>query len=108
MSEFFNQYFDFTIMGDHFSEVLEGFLKNLLLFAVVLVLALTWGLILALLLFALWAAVVGVVKDIPRRQLSGASGWTPQSITHPLPEVPSTTAGVPSGYLPTTVPQPLN
>ena len=30
MSEFFNQYFDFTVMGDHFSEVLEGFLKNLL------------------------------------------------------------------------------
>jgi polar amino acid transport system permease protein len=48
MSEFFNQYFDFTIMGDHFSEVFEGFLKNLLLFAVVMVLALTWGLILAL------------------------------------------------------------
>jgi polar amino acid transport system permease protein len=40
MSEFFHQYFDFTIMGDHFSEVLEGFLKNLLLFAVVVVLAL--------------------------------------------------------------------
>lgn len=49
MSEFFNQYFDFDIMGAHFSEVLEGFLKNLLLFAVVVVLALTWGLILALL-----------------------------------------------------------
>jgi polar amino acid transport system permease protein len=48
MSEFFNQYFDFTIMGDHFSEVLEGFFKNLLLFAVVVVLALVWGLILAL------------------------------------------------------------
>jgi len=49
MSEFFNQYFDFTIMGDHFSEVLEGFFKNLLLFAVVVVLALVWGLVLALL-----------------------------------------------------------
>lgn len=49
MSEFFNQYFDFTVMGDHFSEVLDGFFKNLLLFAVVAVLALTWGLILALL-----------------------------------------------------------
>src|SRR4029077_6871871 len=48
MSEFFNQYFDFTVMGDHFSEVLEGFFKNLLLFAVVVVLALVWGLILAL------------------------------------------------------------
>jgi polar amino acid transport system permease protein len=49
MSEFFNQYFDFDIMGAHFSEVLDGFLKNLLLFAVVVVLALAWGLILALL-----------------------------------------------------------
>jgi polar amino acid transport system permease protein len=48
MSEFFHQYFDFTIMGDHFSEVLEGFFKNLLLFAVVVLLALVWGLILAL------------------------------------------------------------
>jgi polar amino acid transport system permease protein len=48
MSEFFHQYFDFTIMGDHFSEVLEGFFKNLLLFAVVVVLALIWGLVLAL------------------------------------------------------------
>jgi polar amino acid transport system permease protein len=49
MSEFFHQYFDFHVMGAHFSEVLEGFLKNLLLFAVVVILALTWGLILALL-----------------------------------------------------------
>jgi polar amino acid transport system permease protein len=48
MSEFFHQYFDFTIMGDHFSEVLEGFFKNLLLFAVVVILALIWGLVLAL------------------------------------------------------------
>jgi polar amino acid transport system permease protein len=48
MSEFFHQYFDFTIMGDHFSEVLEGFFKNLLLFAVVVLLALAWGLVLAL------------------------------------------------------------
>jgi polar amino acid transport system permease protein len=48
MSEFFHQYFDFTIMGDHFSEVLEGFFKNLLLFAVVVLLALIWGLVLAL------------------------------------------------------------
>ncbi len=49
MSEFFHQYFDFHIMGAHFSEVLEGFLKNLLLFTVVVVLALSWGLVLALL-----------------------------------------------------------
>ncbi|HET9591523.1 MAG TPA: amino acid ABC transporter permease [Solirubrobacterales bacterium] len=49
MSEFFHQYFDFTIMGDHFSEILEGFLRNLLLFAVAVVLALIFGLFLALL-----------------------------------------------------------
>ena len=36
-------------MGEHFGEVLEGFLQNLLIFAVAGVLALTWGLILALL-----------------------------------------------------------
>jgi polar amino acid transport system permease protein len=64
MSEFFNQYFDFTIMGDHFSEVLEGFLKNLLLFAVVLVLALTWGLILAL------------VRQLPGRKFMPLRGLT--------------------------------
>jgi polar amino acid transport system permease protein len=58
MSEFFHQYFDFTIMGDHFSEVLEGFFKNLLLFAVVVVLALIWGLILAL------------VRQLPGRKLA--------------------------------------
>ena len=44
MSEFFNQYFDFHFMGEHFGEVLEGFLQNLLLFAVAAVLALAWGL----------------------------------------------------------------
>jgi polar amino acid transport system permease protein len=49
MSEFVHQYFDFTIMGDHFSEILEGFLRNLLLFAVAVVLALAFGLFLALL-----------------------------------------------------------
>jgi polar amino acid transport system permease protein len=48
MSEFFHQYFDFTYMGEHFWEVFEAFLQNLLIFAVVAVLALTWGLILAL------------------------------------------------------------
>jgi polar amino acid transport system permease protein len=36
-------------MGDHLGEVLDGFLKNLLVFAVAGALALTWGLILALL-----------------------------------------------------------
>jgi polar amino acid transport system permease protein len=57
MSEFFHQYFDFTVMGDHFGEVLEGFLKNLLLFAVVVVLALAWGLVLAL------------IRQLPGRKL---------------------------------------
>jgi polar amino acid transport system permease protein len=48
MSEFFHQYFDFTVMGDHFGEVLDGFLKNLFVFALAAVLALIWGLVLAL------------------------------------------------------------
>jgi polar amino acid transport system permease protein len=64
MSEFFHQYFDFTIMGDHFSEVLEGFLKNLLLFAVVVVLALIWGLVLAL------------IRQLPGRKLIPLRGIT--------------------------------
>jgi polar amino acid transport system permease protein len=58
MSEFFHQYFDFTVMGDHFSEVLDGFFKNLLLFAVVVVLALAWGLVLAL------------IRQLPGRKLA--------------------------------------
>jgi polar amino acid transport system permease protein len=49
MSEFFHQYFDFTVMSDHFGEVLDGFWKNLLVFVVAGLLALAWGLFLALL-----------------------------------------------------------
>lgn len=48
MSQFFNQYFNFDVMGEHFWEVLEAFFQNILIFAVVAVMALTWGLILAL------------------------------------------------------------
>ncbi len=75
MSEFFHQYFDFDVMGANFSEVLEGFLRNLLLFAVVVVLALSWGLILALLrqlpgkkflpLRGLTIAYIDVLRAIP-------------------------------------------
>lgn len=49
MSEFFHLYFDFGYMREHFGEVLEAFLQNLLIFVVVAVLALIWGLVLALL-----------------------------------------------------------
>lgn len=49
MGEFFHQYFDFSIMGAHFGEILEGFLRNLLLFAVAAALSLAFGLLLALL-----------------------------------------------------------
>jgi polar amino acid transport system permease protein len=49
MSLFFNQYFNFDVMREHFGEVLVAFLQNLLVFAVAAVLALLWGLILALL-----------------------------------------------------------
>jgi polar amino acid transport system permease protein len=49
MSQFFTQYFNFDVMGEHFGEVLVAFLQNLLVFAVAAVLALLWGLALALL-----------------------------------------------------------
>jgi polar amino acid transport system permease protein len=49
MSEFFNQYFNFDVMREHFGEVLVAFLQNLLVFAVAAALALIWGLVLALL-----------------------------------------------------------
>jgi polar amino acid transport system permease protein len=64
MNEFFNQYFDFTVMGDHFGEVLDGFLKNLLVFALAGVLALAWGLILALL------------RQLPGKKLMPVRGLT--------------------------------
>jgi len=44
---FFEQYFDFHIMGEHFGEVFEAFLQNLLIFFVAAIIALLWGLILA-------------------------------------------------------------
>jgi polar amino acid transport system permease protein len=49
MSQFFNQYFNFEVMSEHFGEVLVAFLQNLLVFAVAAVIALLWGLVLALL-----------------------------------------------------------
>jgi polar amino acid transport system permease protein len=49
MQEFLNQFFDVGFMLDHFGEVLEGFLINLELFVASAILALAWGLVLALL-----------------------------------------------------------
>jgi polar amino acid transport system permease protein len=49
MDVFFEQYFDFSVMGEHFWEVFEAFLQNLLIFLVAAVIALAWGLVLALL-----------------------------------------------------------
>lgn len=49
MDVFFEQYFDFSVMGEHFWEVFEAFLQNLLIFVVAGVVALIWGLVLALL-----------------------------------------------------------
>lgn len=49
MSQFFNQYFNFDVMREHFGEVFVHFLQNLLLFAIAAVIALIWGLVLALL-----------------------------------------------------------
>ncbi len=49
MKIFFEQYFDIHIMREHFWEVFEAFLQNLLIFAVAVIVALLWGLVLALL-----------------------------------------------------------
>jgi polar amino acid transport system permease protein len=64
MSEFFHQYFDFHIMGTHFSEVLHAFFLNLLVFAVAAVLALAWGLMLAL------------IRQLPGRKFMPLRGLT--------------------------------
>ena len=47
MSVFFEQYFDFHVMGEHFWEVFEAFLQNLVIWCVALFLVLIWGLVLA-------------------------------------------------------------
>jgi polar amino acid transport system permease protein len=49
MSVFFHQYFDLDIIGDNFDYVLEGFGQTVELAIVSAVLALLWGLVLALL-----------------------------------------------------------
>jgi polar amino acid transport system permease protein len=49
MSVFFHQYFDLDIIRDNFSYVLTGFGQTVVLSIVAAVLALTWGLVLALL-----------------------------------------------------------
>jgi len=49
MNEILNQYFDLSLMGEHFGEVLDGFVLTLELSIVSGVLSLAWGLILALL-----------------------------------------------------------
>ena len=64
MGEFFHQYFEFEIMGAHFSEVLEGFFTNLLVFAVAAALALVWGLVLAL------------IRQLPGRRSTPLRGVT--------------------------------
>jgi polar amino acid transport system permease protein len=46
---FFNYYFDFGVMGDEFSTVLEGFWETLKLSIIAGVLSLAWGLVLAVL-----------------------------------------------------------
>lgn len=49
MQELLNQYFDLSLMGDHFGEVLDGFWITIQLSLVSGVLALAWGLVLSLL-----------------------------------------------------------
>jgi polar amino acid transport system permease protein len=64
MGEFFHQYFDFHIMGAHFSEILEAFFNNLLVFVVAAILALLWGLLLAL------------IRQLPGRKFVPLRGLT--------------------------------
>jgi polar amino acid transport system permease protein len=49
MDYFFSWYFDFGVMGDEFSSVLEGFWETLKLAVIAGVLSLLWGLVLAVL-----------------------------------------------------------
>lgn len=49
MDVFFHQYFDLDVISDNFSYVLEGFGQTIVLSLVSAVIALTWGLVLALL-----------------------------------------------------------
>ncbi len=49
MSQFINQYFDVSFMAKHFDQVLSGFGKTMLLWAIASVVALLWGLVLSLL-----------------------------------------------------------
>ena len=49
MNEIINQYFDLSLMEEHFGEVFDGFVITLELSIVGGVLALVWGLVLALL-----------------------------------------------------------
>lgn len=48
MQEFINQFFDVGFMVDHFDEVLKGFWLTIQIWIVAAVLALAWGLVLAL------------------------------------------------------------
>jgi polar amino acid transport system permease protein len=75
MDVFFHQYFDFDIIRDNFSYVLEGFWLTVQLSIVSAVLALSWGLVLALLRAApgrkmlpvrgLAIAYIDVMRGIP-------------------------------------------
>ncbi|MGA7398049.1 MAG: ABC transporter permease subunit, partial [Solirubrobacterales bacterium] len=49
MEQFFTTYFDFNLMGEYFGDVLEGFWWTIRLSIVGGILALIWGLILAVL-----------------------------------------------------------
>jgi polar amino acid transport system permease protein len=49
MNELITQYFDLSVMGDHFGEVFDAFLKTLLLFVVAALISLVWGLVVAML-----------------------------------------------------------
>ena len=99
MHEIINQYFDLSQMSKHFDEVLDGFVITLELFAVAALLALVWGLILALLrqlpgkgllpVRVLTISYIDVFRGVPLLILilliSGSLAFLPlpEAITHP-------------------------
>ena len=76
MQDFINQYFDFSLMVDHFDEVLDGFWMTIQLSIVAGVLSLVWGLVLALL------------RQLPGRALAPVR-WLDDRLHRRLPRHPA-------------------
>jgi polar amino acid transport system permease protein len=88
MDVLIEQYFDFSIMGDNFDRVLDGFWFTLKLFLIATVFALVWGLILALL------------RQLPGKFFAPIRGLSPRGLMRQLPRrAASPVRGVTIGYI---------